>query len=149
MTAVSSQSGAVLRTYQLACCTNDYSQNPDTLLDQHDQLLLTTAESGVAGVSDKLVAQDAITGQFKYQAPLEGADTLRATLLSSVTGWLYFWIQCSADHKAVCIEVYQASSGKKITTWQANSHQTPLAADPTRIRFMCARTSPMPQAKRW
>ena len=147
VTAVSSQSGAVLRTYQLACCTNDYSQNPDTLLDQHDQLLLTTAESGVAGVSDKLVAQNAITGQFKYQAALEGTDALRFTLLSSVTGWLYFWTQCVADSNTICIEVYQASSGKKVSTWQANSHQTPLAADPTENLLYVRQDQPNAQSE--
>jgi hypothetical protein len=131
VTTVSSQSGAVLRTYHLACCTNDYSLYPSTYLDQQDQLLLTTEASGVSGVSDKLVAQDTVTGQVKYQADLGGTDALRATLLSSVTGWLYFWTQCVADSSANCVEVYQASSGKKVTTWQANSQQTPLAADPT------------------
>ncbi len=131
VTAVSNQSGAVLRTYDLTCCANDDDLSPDTLLDQNDQLLLTTETACCAGVSDKLVAQDALTGQFKYQTTLEGADALRSALLSSVTGWVYLWSQCGAESDASCVEVYQASSGQKVTTWQANDEETPLAADPT------------------
>lgn len=131
VTAVDNQSGAVVSNYALACCTNDYDQFPGTLLDQHDQLLLTTALSGVAGVPDKVVAQNATTGQFKYQVALGGTSMLRGALVSSVTDRLYVWSQCVMTSSASCVDAYQADSGQKVTTWQAPSQETPLAADPT------------------
>lgn len=131
VTAVDNRSGAVVNKYALACCPNDYDQLPQTFLDQQDQLLLTTAVSGVAGVPDKVIAQSATTGQFKYQVTLEGTSMLRGALVSSVTNWLYVWNQCAMDSSASCVDAYQAGSGQKVTTWQAPSQETPLAADPT------------------
>ncbi len=131
VTAVDSQSGAVVRKYPLACCPDGYSQPARTILDQRDQLLLTAGQSSVYGVPDTLVAQDALTGQLKYQKALASATTLRAALVSNVTGWVYLWSQCTRSSRASCVEAYQAANGQKVKNWQASSEQTPLAADPT------------------
>ena len=131
VTAVDNRNGVVTRTYALACCNANAAMQPDyTLLDQHDQLLLTTATSGEAGVPDTLVAQNATTGQFKYRASLDTSE-LQHTLVSDVTGWLYLWNRCAADSNASCVEVYEANSGKKVSDWKPTPQQTPLAADPT------------------
>ncbi len=128
--AIDTQSGTTVENYTLDCCSNGYSQPYWTALDERDQLLLTTAQSDQLGVPGTLVAQDATTGKLKYQTPLDTSE-LQATLVSNVTGWLYFWNRCSMTSNMSCVEVYAANSGKKVTAWQANSQQTPLAADPT------------------
>ncbi len=131
VTTVDNRSGAVVRTYALACCSRDYAQPYQTLLDERDQLLLTTALSGVNGVSDTLVAQDATTGKVKYQENLPGTQVFRAALVSNVTGWFYTWNRCSTTSSTSCVEAYVANSGKKAISWEAAAQQTPLAADPT------------------
>ncbi|HEU5368486.1 MAG TPA: hypothetical protein VFU69_08485, partial [Ktedonobacterales bacterium] len=130
VTAVDNRSGAVVRTYALACCSSSDAQPYQTLLDEHDQLLLTTAESGVAGVANTLIAQDAATGKVKYQTAI-AANPLESTLMSNVTGWFYTWSRCSMTSDTSCVEAYAAESGKKVTSWETASQQTPLAADPT------------------
>ncbi len=130
VTAVDNRSGAVVHKYPLACCAKEYSQ-PEALLDQRDQLLLTTASSGDLSVADTLVAQDAVTGQFKYQRALASSGTLDAALVSNVTGWVYLWSRCAIGSYASCVEAYQASSGQKVKSWQVSSQEIPLAADPT------------------
>jgi hypothetical protein len=128
--AVDHRSGAVVRTYSLACCSNEYARPYQTVLDEHDQLLLTAAEGDGADVANTLVAQDAATGKVKYQTAL-GANLLQSTLVSNVTGWFYMWHRCSMTSDASCVEAYVAESGKKVTSWKAASQQTPLMADPT------------------
>jgi len=127
---VDTLSGSIVRSYPLACCSDAYAQPYNTLLDQHNQLLLTPARSGVAGVSDELFAQDVTTGQTKYQAALDTFQ-FRDALVSNVTGWLYLWSECAVDSNTSCVEIYNAEDGRKVGGWQDNSQETPLAADPT------------------
>jgi hypothetical protein len=130
VTAVDNRSGAIVRTYALACCPDGYSQ-PEALLDQRDQLLLTTAQSDQYGTPGVLVAQNVTTGQVEYQAPLLQWAGFRAALVSDVTGWLYVWSECAMGSDTSCVAVYDADGGKKVGGWQAASQETPLAADPT------------------
>jgi hypothetical protein len=127
VTAVDHSSGTIINTYSLA---NPSTQPDSMLLDQRDQLLLTTSESETAGDADTLVAQDATTGSIKYHKVLDTSD-LQASLVSDVTGWVYLWERCAGNSTASCVEVYAAASGQKVASWQPSPKQTPLAADPT------------------
>jgi hypothetical protein len=130
VTALDSRSGATVKTYHLACCTTPETQPGKALLDQRDQLLLTTTLSEQNSGLKTLAAQNAATGQIKYQTPLDGS-ILQAALLSEVTGWLYLWTVCAADSSESCVEIYNAASGQKVSGWVEAFQAMPLAADPT------------------
>ncbi len=121
-------------TYRLACCDAVNTPEAKTFIDQRDHLLLSAGVSPAGWTWQTLAAQDTQTGKIAYQKALP-AEPVRGgqnnwALLSNVTGWLYLWTDCAAFASGICIEVYEAKNGSKVTAWQAQPDETPLAADP-------------------
>jgi hypothetical protein len=122
-------------SYRLACCNDQGSAVAQTFMDQRDHLLLSAGVNlRVQPTWESLSAQDTRTGQIAYQTSLPAEALLggqtQAALFSETTDWLYLWANCATIASGMCVEVYAAKSGKKVTTWEAQPDETPLAADP-------------------